>query len=99
MQLKKGDYVVNPFAPDWGLGEIQDSAGKYIHVIFEAEKDNVTAFIREDHPLKKVSKPKKSALKRIIRRKTTFREISIDERVKRDGQNACDAITGHFFCT
>ena len=98
MQLKKGDFVENPLAPGWGIGEVQDSTGKYIHVIFEMKKNSATPFMREDHPLKKVNNPKKSTLKNIIRRKTKFRELSkitytykgksIDERVKRDEQNA-----------
>ena len=91
MQLKEGDLVKNPMAPEWGIGEVQDSAGEYMHVIFEETDERITAFIREEHPLVKVNKPKELTLEKLARKKTTFEGKSVDERVKRDSQYALDA--------
>jgi hypothetical protein len=90
MHLKKGDIVMHPKAPQWGIGEVLDSVGEYVHVFFvkiEQERD----FYREDNQLKIIKNPKESSIKGLRRKRMKSGGKSFDERVKRDGQNARNA--------
>lgn len=90
MHLKKGDIVTHPKAPQWGIGKVLDSVGEYVHVFFvkiEQERE----FYRKDNQLKIIKNPKESSIKGLNRKRTRPGGKSLDERIKRDGQNARNA--------
>ena len=87
MRFSKGDLVKNTKAPAWGIGEVLDSLGYYVHVIFE-EVDERRAFVREDNPLKKVDSPEGVANLKNKSRTKIYGGKSTEERVRRDKKNA-----------
>ena len=87
MQFAKGDLVKNTKAPDWGIGEILNSSGDYVHVIFEGVNGR-KAFVWDDNPLKKVDSPEGvTNLKNKLKTKI-YGGKSTEERVQRDKKNA-----------
>ncbi len=87
MQLIKGDFVKNPKAPQWGVGEVLNSGGEYVYVIFEgAEEQKI--FDRTDERLQKVNRPEVLSRIRERQQNVIHRGKSFEDRIKRDEQNA-----------
>ena len=101
--LRKGDFVSNPKAPEWGIGEVIESSGKYVEIIFSEER-KVKTFLREKNNLARIDKPDFQELKILTKNKLTAPHKKHDfdkavgssemikNRVKRDSQNAQYAI-------
>ena len=101
--LEKGDFVIQPKRPDWGIGEVLETSTDYIEIQF-SEEPTIKSFLRGKNSLVRIENPDFKALGQLVDKKTVFSKVSrglpekdlsnkaMMERVDRDTQNAQHAI-------